>query len=58
MVGSPFVGAWIAQIGFWVLMALGISYGAVSKRAAAIFMALWLAGISACLGLRGGWDRW
>lgn len=44
MIGSPLVGAWIAQLAFWVLIALGISFGALSKKAAAIFVALWVAG--------------
>ena len=44
MIGSQAVGGWIAQIAFWVLIALGISHGALSKKAAVIFVALWLAG--------------
>jgi hypothetical protein len=44
VVGSPVVGAWIAQTAFWTLMALGIGHGALSKRVAALFVALWLAG--------------
>ena len=44
MIGSPVVGAWIAQIAFWMLIGLGSSYGTLSKRTAAIFVALWLAG--------------
>jgi hypothetical protein len=44
VIGSQAVGAWIAQLAFWVLLALGIGYGALSKRVAAIFVAVWLAG--------------
>jgi hypothetical protein len=44
MIDAPLIGAWIAQIAFWILMGIGISYNALSKRAAAMFMALWLAG--------------
>jgi hypothetical protein len=42
--GSPFAAALIAQLAFWVLIALGISYGALSKKAAAVFVVFWLAG--------------
>lgn len=42
--GSPSAAAWVAQIAFWVLIVLGVSYGALSKRAAAIFIVCWLAG--------------
>ena len=44
MIGSPILGAWIAQLAFWVLIALGIGHGALSKKAAAILVAFWLAG--------------
>ena len=44
LIGSSLVGAWVAQFAFWVLIALGIAYGVLGKRAAAIFVALWLAG--------------
>ena len=51
--GSPAVGAWVAHIAFWVLVPLGISREALSKRAAVIFAALWLVG---CVGLpRTAW---
>jgi hypothetical protein len=42
--GSPAAAAWIAHLAFWVLLVLGISYGAVGKRAATVFVAVWLAG--------------
>lgn len=41
---SQGLGAWIAQIAFWVLLIRGISYRELSKKLAAIFLALWLAG--------------
>lgn len=44
MIGSQAIGAGIAQVAFWVLIILGISRGALSKKSAAIFVALWLAG--------------
>ena len=40
MVGSPGAALLIAQLAFWVLIALGISYGALSKKAAAVFRAV------------------
>ena len=44
MTGSQAIGAWMAQRAFWVLIGLGIGYGALSKKAAAIFVMFWLAG--------------
>ena len=44
MIGSPVVGAWIAQVAFWILIALGMNYGELSKKAAAVFVVAWLAG--------------
>jgi hypothetical protein len=42
--GSVGVAGWIAQIAFWVLIVLGIVYGDLSKKAAGMFVALWLVG--------------
>jgi hypothetical protein len=44
VMGSPAAAAVIAQIAFWVLIVTGISYGWLSKKAAAIFVVFWLAG--------------
>jgi hypothetical protein len=44
MIGSPFIGAWVAQVGFWILVALGIARGALRMTSAGILVALWLAG--------------
>jgi hypothetical protein len=44
MVGSPLVGGVVAQLAFWVLLTLGIMNGALSRRRAAVFVSLWLAG--------------
>jgi len=44
VIGSPVVGAWIAQCAFWILLALGITYGELSRKAAAGFVVAWLAG--------------
>jgi hypothetical protein len=38
------VGAWIAQLAFWVLLIRGVGYGELSRKSAAIFVALWLIG--------------
>jgi hypothetical protein len=51
--GSPAAAAWIAQLGFWSLIVLGAGSSALSKKAAAIFVVLWLAG---CVGLP--WIAW
>ena len=42
MAGSPVVGAWVAQLAFWVLLVIG-RYELGLKRIA-IFFGLWLAG--------------
>jgi hypothetical protein len=44
MIGAPAVAAWIAHVAFWVLLGLGVGCEAMSKRSAAIFLVLWLAG--------------
>jgi uncharacterized membrane protein YGL010W len=44
VIDSAAVGAWIAQIAFWVLIALAIGSDALSKKAAAVFVVCWLAG--------------
>ena len=44
MVGSPLVGAVVAQLAFWVLLVLGIAYGTLKKLGTAVFVLLWLAG--------------
>ena len=44
MTGSQAIGVLIAQVAFWVLIGLGIGYGALSNKAAAIFVMFWLAG--------------
>jgi hypothetical protein len=44
VIGAPLIGGWIAQLAFWVLLALGMSDGTLSRRAAPLFVALWLVG--------------
>lgn len=44
LIGSQAAGAWIAQLAFWILLALGIAYGELGRRRVAAFVALWLAG--------------
>ena len=44
MVDTPAVAAWIAQFAFWVILALGVFYGELSRRSIATFVALWAAG--------------
>ena len=52
IVGSSAVAAWIAELAFWGILGLGVVFGEVSRRAAAIFVALWAIGF---FGLRGSW---
>ena len=48
MIGSQAVAAWIAQLAFWVLLVLAISAGELSRKRAALFVAVWIVG---CVGL-------
>jgi hypothetical protein len=43
--GSPGLAAWIAQIAFWTLLALGVWTEEVTPRGAALFVGVWLAGV-------------
>jgi hypothetical protein len=45
--GSPAVGAWIAQAAFWILMARGWASGELGVKGLAIFLVLWLGGFFA-----------
>ena len=42
--GSEAVLGWIAQVAFWLLLAVGFTNGALSRRRAAVLVALWIAG--------------
>ena len=42
--GSQGIAAWIAHIGFWVLLILGISFGELRRSVAGLFVVLWIAG--------------
>jgi hypothetical protein len=44
MIGSPLVGAWVAQAAFWFLSSLGIVRRALDAAWAAIFAVFWLTG--------------
>jgi hypothetical protein len=44
MIGTPLIGAVVAQLAFWVLLVLGIARGSFTKFGAAVFILLWLAG--------------
>jgi len=44
VIGTPLVGAWIAQGAFWVLLAIGFGYGLLRWKAVAVFVTLWLLG--------------
>ena len=45
MVGSPVVAGLIAQLLFWLLLALGWRTGELGPRGALLFLVLWLAGL-------------
>jgi hypothetical protein len=44
VIGSQAVGAWIARLVFWLLLALGIGYRELSRKSAVLLVALWLVG--------------
>jgi hypothetical protein len=44
VVGTPVIGAWIAQLAFWILLVLGVAYGALHRRAVIVFVVCWLLG--------------
>jgi hypothetical protein len=44
IVGTPALGAWIAQFAFWVLLILGVFVGELSRRSAVLIVALWALG--------------
>ena len=44
IVGTPALGAWIAQFAFFVLLILGVLVGELSRRTVVIIVALWALG--------------
>jgi hypothetical protein len=44
IVGTPALGAWIAQFAFCVLLILGVFVGELSRRTVVIIVALWALG--------------
>jgi hypothetical protein len=44
MIDSPGIAAWIAQAGFWMLMALAWASGEVRLKGTVTFLGLWVAG--------------
>ena len=44
IVGTPALGAWIAQFAFWVLLILGVFVGELSWRTVVVVVALWALG--------------
>jgi hypothetical protein len=47
MVGSPVIGAWIAHVVFWGLLAYGAINRELGLERLAMFVLLWLAGLIA-----------
>ena len=44
MIDTHAVAGWIAQLAFWVLLSLGVFFGELSRRAAIVFLVLWVVG--------------
>jgi hypothetical protein len=42
--GSAAIGGWIAQLVFWVLIAIGAGSRELGLKAVALFVVMWLAG--------------
>jgi hypothetical protein len=47
MIGTPLVGAFVAHLAFWVLLAVGLAFGDFGERGAAAFGGLWAGTLSA-----------
>jgi hypothetical protein len=47
MIGTPVLGAAVAHLAFWVLLALGLSYGEFGWGRAATMIGLWIVGFAA-----------
>jgi hypothetical protein len=45
MIGSPAIAAVIAYACFWGLLVYGLAVGQITRRGAAVFVSLWLAGL-------------
>jgi hypothetical protein len=43
--GSPAIGALIAEVAFWALLIVGFWTGELSRRGGAVVLALWLAAL-------------
>jgi hypothetical protein len=46
MIGTPLLGAVVAHLAFWVLLALGLAYGDFGKGRAAALVGLWIIGFA------------
>ena len=44
MIGSVAIGAFVAQAGFWILLAIGLFTVALRSRAVVVLLVLWIAG--------------
>jgi len=44
MIDTPLLGAVVAHVAFWVLLALGLVYGEFGKGRAAALVGLWVVG--------------
>ena len=54
MIGTPAVAAWVAQLAFWVLLALGTYFGELGRKAVVLFVVLWAVGYFGLPRLSGG----
>jgi hypothetical protein len=46
VIGTPVLGAVLAHLAFWVLLALGLAYGELGRGGAAAMIGLWIVGFA------------
>lgn len=44
MISSVGVAGWIAQIAFWAILLLGVTFGELGRRSLSVFLVLWTFG--------------
>lgn len=44
VIGSDGIAALLGQIAFWVMVALGVVFGEIGRKATAVFLCLWAIG--------------
>jgi hypothetical protein len=45
VIGSDTAAALVAQVAFWIILAIGVTFGELRTRWAAVFVLLWVCGV-------------